>query len=77
MVEKFLTVDKFPSFINAEEGAIFGAVVDLSQYCLNSNLAMYYKKYFDEDKTNGYIKALTIADGKMAIGETVTGSNKN
>ena len=28
-------------------------------------------------KTNGYIKALTIADGKMAIGETVTGSNKN
>jgi len=41
-----LTVDKFPSFISAQEGAIFGAVVDLSQYCLNSNLAMYYKKYF-------------------------------
>lgn len=71
-----LTVDKFPSFINAEEGAIFGAVVDLSQYCLNSNLAMYYKKYFDEDKNKWIHKALTIADGKMAIGETGAGSNK-
>ncbi len=63
-----LTVDKFPSFISAQEGAIFGAVVDLSQYCLNSNLAMYYKKYFDEDKNKWIHKALTIADGKMAIG---------
>ncbi len=71
-----LTVDKFPSFVNAENGAIFGVVVDLSQYCLNSNLAMYYKKYFDEDKNKWIHKALTIADGKMTIGETGTGASK-
>lgn len=70
-----LTVDKFPSFISAKEGAIFGAVVDLSQYCLNSNLAMYYKKYFDEDKNKWIHKALTIADGKMTIGTIEKGNS--
>ena len=63
-----LTVDKLPSFVSAKTGDIFAVVVDLSQYCLNSNLAMYYKKYFDEDKNKWIHKALTIADGKMAIG---------
>ena len=63
-----LTVDKLPSFVSAKAGDIFAVVVDLSQYCLNSNLAMYYKKYFDEDKNKWIHKALTIADGKMAIG---------
>ena len=28
----------------------------------------HYKKYFDEDKNKWIHKALTIADGKMAIG---------
>ncbi len=63
-----LTVDKLPGFVAAKEGDIFAVVVDLSQYCLNSNLALYYKKYFDEDKNKWIHKALTIADGKMAIG---------
>lgn len=64
-----LTVDKFPSFSSAPEGAIWGAVIDLSRYCLNSNLAMHYKRYFDDDKNKWIHKALMIADGKMMIGE--------
>jgi len=63
-----LTVDKFSSYDAAQVGDIFGAVVDLSQYMLNSNLAMYYKKYFNEDTNKWVHKALMIADGKMAIG---------
>lgn len=71
-----LTVDKFQSFDSATTGDIFGAVVDLSQYCLNTNLAMYYKKYFNEDKNKWIHKALMIADGKMAIGEVGTSNKK-
>lgn len=64
-----LTVDLLPSFDQAQRGDIFALVVDLSKYMLNSNLAMYYKKYFDEDKNKWIHKVLTIADGKMMIGE--------
>ncbi len=64
-----LTVDLLPSFDQAQQGDIFALVVDLSKYMLNSNLAMYYKKYFDEDKNKWIHKVLTIADGKMMIGE--------
>lgn len=64
-----LTVDKFKSFDVAAEGEIFGAVVNLSEYLLNSNLAMYYKKYFNEDKNKWIHKCLMIADGQMAIGK--------
>ena len=48
---------------------MFGALVNLEQYLLNTNLAMYYKKYFDEDKNKWIHKCLMIADGKMAIGK--------
>ena len=51
-------------------------LVDLSQYMLNSNLAMYYKKYFNEDTNKWVHKSLMIADGQMAIGE-VTDSKNN
>lgn len=64
-----LTIDKMPSFDGAANDGIFGAVIDLSQYLLNSNLAMYYKKYFNEDKNKWIHKALMIADGKMAVGK--------
>lgn len=69
-----LTVNKFPSFTKASEGDIFGAVVNLSQYLLNSNLSMYYKKYFDEDKNKWIHKALMIVDGKMAMGKNSKGT---
>lgn len=64
-----LTIDKFPGFDNAAAGDVFGALVNLEDYILNSNLAMYYKKYFNEDKNKWIHKALMIADGQMAAGE--------
>ena len=69
-----LTCDKFSSFDGADDGDIFGAVINLSQYMLNSNLSMYYKKYFNEDTNKWVHKALMIVDGKMAIGEVPTRS---
>lgn len=71
-----LTCDKFPSFDACEEGGTFGVLVDLSQYMLNSNLAMYYKKYFNEDTNKWIHKALMIADGQMAIGEVTDSKSK-
>lgn len=64
-----LTTDKLPGYDNASTGDIFGALVNLEDYILNSNLAMYYKKYFNEDKNKWIHKALMIADGQMAAGE--------
>ncbi|UEL47351.1 phage major capsid protein [Terrisporobacter hibernicus] len=64
-----MTLDKFKSFDAASAGDIFGAVVNINEYCLNSNLAMYYKKYFNEDKNKWIHKCLMIADGQMAIGK--------
>lgn len=63
-----LVTDKLPAFDAAATDDIFGVVVDLSQYLLNSNLSMFYKKYYNEDKNKWIHKALMIADGKMAIG---------
>ena len=67
-----LTTDKFPSFDAADVDATFGCVVNLSQYMLNSNLSMYYKKYYNEDTNKWIHKALMIVDGQMAIGEVNT-----
>lgn len=64
-----LTTDQFKGYDNASDEEIFGALVNLEQYLLNSNLAMYYKKYFDEDKNKWIHKCLMIVDGKMAIGK--------
>jgi len=58
-----------PGYDNASDGEIFGALINLEDYILNSNLAMYYKKYWSEDKNKWIHKALMIADGQMAIGE--------
>lgn len=68
-----LTTDKLPGFDNAASGDVFGVLVNLEDYILNSNLSMYYKKYFNEDKNKWIHKALMIADGKMAIGEVTSG----
>jgi HK97 family phage major capsid protein len=69
-----LCSDKFPSYDTASKGAVFGVLVNLEEYCLNSNLAMYYKKYFDEDKNKTVHKSLMIVDGKMPIGTTEDGT---
>lgn len=60
------TVEYMKSFDAAVAGDVFAVLVDLEEYCLNSNLAMSYKKYFDE-KANKFVhKSLMIVDGKMA-----------
>lgn len=71
-----LTTDKLPGFDNATDGSIFGVVVNLEDYLLNSNLAMYYKKYFNEDTNKWVHKSLMIADGKMCIGEVGESGSK-
>lgn len=68
-----LISDKIASYDTAEEGDIVALIANLEEYLLNSNLSMYYKKYFDEDTNKWKHKALMIADGKMAIGTDSTG----
>ena len=68
-----LTTDQIPSYDAVEAGGVFGVLVNLAEYCLNSNLSMYYKKYFDDDKNKWIHKSLMIADGKMPIGNDTTG----
>jgi HK97 family phage major capsid protein len=68
-----LTTDLLPGYDNAAIGDIFGLLVNLEDYILNSNLNMYYKKYWNEDKNKWVHKALMIADGKMAIGTVPDG----
>lgn len=70
-----LTTDLLPGFDNAVSGDTFGLLVNLEDYILNSNLSMYYKKYYNEDKNKWIHKALMIADGKMAIGEVPDGAS--
>lgn len=65
--------DKFTSFDSATDDEIFGVMVNLEDYCLNSNLAMYYKKYYDEDKNKWVHKSIMIADGKLPIGKDSKG----
>lgn len=68
-----LLVDYLPTLQKAETGDIFAIVCDLGQYMLNSNLEMYYSKYYDQ-KENKYVhKAITIVDGQMAIGKNSSG----
>ncbi len=68
-----LTSDQFVSYDAAADGAVFGCLVDLKQYLLNSNLALYYKKWFDEDANKWKHKVLMIADGQLAAGENSAG----
>lgn len=63
------TTDYLPSFDAAQPNEVFAVVIDLADYMLNSNLAMYYKKYFSEDKNKWIHKSLMIVDGQMTMGE--------
>lgn len=65
-----LTLDKLPGYDTAKNGDVFGAVINLTQYMLNSNLSMYYKKYYNEDENKWIHKSLMIVDGKMCMGKT-------
>lgn len=64
-----ITTDSLPSFDMAKSGDIFAVVINLNDYMLNSNLSMYYKKYFSEDTNKWVHKSLMIVDGKMKMGK--------
>lgn len=57
--------DHLPSFEDASDGDIIGVVCKLKDYAINSNLEMFYKKYFDEETDDWVHKLTLIADGKM------------
>lgn len=64
--EVIASEDLLPSIDEADPGDVVGILVRLSDYMVNSNLAITYRRYFDEN-TDEYIhKATLIADGKLA-----------
>lgn len=68
-----ITSDQFKSYDAASNGDVFGCLVDLSEYMLNTNLAMYYKRYWDENDNKFKHKILSIVDGQLAAGEDKNG----
>ncbi len=57
--------DNIKSFDAASNGDVIAVYADLSEYCLNSNLQMTVREYFDEDTDEFIKKATMLADGKM------------
>ena len=57
--------DILKNFSEAANDEAFAIYMDTNAYCINSNLQIGYKRYFD-DATNKWInKGLTIMDGKL------------
>ncbi|MFH2116761.1 MAG: phage major capsid protein [Bacillota bacterium] len=59
-------VDYLPTLDAAVAGNVFLVFGDLSEFVLNSNLQLTYKKYFDEATDEWIEKTTLIADGKVA-----------
>ena len=53
------------NFNTTEEDSAVGFLVDFSTYWFNSNMAMRYRKYFDEDTDAYYHKSTLLGDGKL------------
>ncbi|WAA10327.1 phage major capsid protein [Fervidibacillus albus] len=60
-VEEYL-----PSIDDAEAGEVVGILVKLSDYMVNSNMQMTFKRYFDENTDEWISKSTLIADGKLS-----------
>ncbi|MEG1871207.1 MAG: phage major capsid protein, partial [Peptostreptococcaceae bacterium] len=60
------TEEYLPSFEAASTGDVFGILVNLKDYMLNSNLQMTLKRYFNEDTDEWITKSTLISDGKLA-----------
>lgn len=58
--------DLLPSIDEADAGEVVGILVRLSDYMVNSNMAITYRRYFDENTDEWISKATMIADGKLA-----------
>ena len=59
-------VDYLPSFDAATAGDEFLVFGDLSEWVLNSNLQLTYRKYYNGDTDEWIEKSTLIADGKVA-----------
>lgn len=55
-----------PSIDAAEEDDVVAILVRLEDYMVNSNMAITYRRYFDENTDEWISKATMIADGKLA-----------
>lgn len=55
-----------PSIDTAAVGDVVGILVRLEDYMVNSNMAITYRKYFDENTDEWISKSTMIADGKLA-----------
>jgi HK97 family phage major capsid protein len=58
--------DLLPSVDEASAGEVVGILVRLEDYMVNSNMAITYRRYFDENTDEWISKATMIADGKLA-----------
>src|SRR5690606_25345268 len=58
--------DLLPSIDEASDGDVVGILVRLGDYMVNSNMAITYRRYFDENTDEWISKATMIADGKLA-----------
>ena len=58
--------DYLPSIDEAAVGDVVGILVRLEDYMVNSNMAITYRRYFDENTDEWISKATMIADGKLA-----------
>lgn len=57
--------DILKNFSEATDGEAFAIYMDPNAYCINSNLQIGYKRYFDENVNKWINKGLTIMDGKL------------
>ncbi len=58
--------DHLPSIDDAQDGDVVGILVKLSDYMVNSNMQLFYKRYFNEDTDEWISKSTLICDGKLA-----------
>jgi HK97 family phage major capsid protein len=58
--------DYLPSIDDAAPGDVIGIICNLSDYYLNSNMQLTFRRYFDEDTDENISKCTLVADGKLA-----------
>lgn len=58
--------DYLPSIDDAAPGDVFAIICNLSDYMINSNMQMTFKRYFNEDTDEWISKSTMICDGKLA-----------
>ena len=61
-----IPTDLLPSVDTAAVGEVIAVMVRLEDYLVNSNMAISFRRYFDEDTDEWVSKSTMIADGKLA-----------